>query len=163
MEDLAALRTLGIGVTLIPEFHLSKAGGRFAAQTDEACAMVAPLVQLVSLGVPVAAGTDNSPVNPFASMRAMMTRRERATGRVLGASARTPAELALRALTMNGAWLTFEESVKGAIRPGNYADLAVLSDDPLTTPADELERIACVATMVGGQFVHGASEVGAHA
>ncbi len=163
MEDLAALKALGVGVTLIPEFHLSKAGGRFASQPDEICAMVAPLVHLESLGVPVAAGTDNSPVTPFASMRAMMTRQERVTGRILGASARAPAELALRALTVNGAWLTFEENVKGAVRPGNHADLAVLSDDPLTTPAEALERITCVATMVGGQFVYGAAEVGAHA
>jgi predicted amidohydrolase YtcJ len=163
MEDLAALKALGIGVTLIPEFHLSKAGGRFASQSDETCAMVAPLLQLASLGVPVAAGTDNSPVTPFASMRAMMTRQERVTGRVLGASARAPAELALRALTVNGAWFTFDEHVKGAISPGKYADLAVLSADPLTTPADDLERITCAATMVGGQFVHGASEMGEHA
>ncbi|MFT4118791.1 amidohydrolase [Bradyrhizobium sp.] len=162
MEDLAALKALGVGVTLIPEFHLSKAGNRFASRSDDECAMVAPLVQLSSLGIPVAAGSDNSPVTPFAGMRAMMTRQERTTGRVLGSSACAPAEVALRALTVNGAWLTFEEHVKGAIVPGNYADLAVLSDDPLGTPADSLERIACVATMVGGQFVHGASEIGAN-
>lgn len=156
MEELEALRALGVGVTLIPGFHLYKVGSRFASHSDDECAMVAPLVQLASLGVPVAAGTDNSPVTPFAAMRAMMDRRERTTGRVLGASACAPAELALRALTVNGAWLTFEETVKGAIRAGNYADLAVLSDDPLATPAEKLESIECVATMVGGQFVHGA-------
>lgn len=157
MEDLEALKALGVGVTLIPEFHLSKAGNRFASHADEECATIAPLRQLSSLGVPVAAGSDNSPVTPFAAMRAMMTRQERTTGRILGSSACAPAELALRALTVNGAWLTREEHVKGAIRPGNYADIAVLSDDPLATPADALERIACVATMVGGEFVHGAA------
>jgi hypothetical protein len=159
MEDLQALVPLGVGVTLIPEFHLSKAGNRFASQSDEACAMVAPLVQLASLGVPVAAGSDNSPVSPFASMRAMMTRRERTTGRVLGPSALAPAETALRALTVNGAWLTFEENAKGVVRAGRYADLTVLSADPLATPADDLERIECVATMVAGKFVHGANNM----
>jgi predicted amidohydrolase YtcJ len=157
MEDLAALKSLGVGVTLIPEFHLAKAGGRFAKLDDEACARVAPAAQLAQLGVPVSAGTDNSPVNPFATMRAMMTRQERVTGRVLGKAARASAELALRCLTVNGAWLTFEENVKGAIRAGNYADLAVLSGDPLATPADRLERLSCIATMAGGRFVHGAA------
>ncbi|WJR79947.1 amidohydrolase family protein [Bradyrhizobium sp. NP1] len=159
MDDLAALKALGVGVTLIPEFHLAKAGSRFAKLADEACELVAPVVQLASLGVPVAAGTDNSPVNPFASMRAMMTRRERVTGRILGAAACASAELALRCLTVNGAWLTFEEETKGAARAGNLADLAVLSGDPLATPADALERLSCVATMVGGQFVHGAADM----
>jgi predicted amidohydrolase YtcJ len=159
MEDLAALKALGIGVTLIPEFHLSKAGSRFAGLSDEDCAQVAPVVQLAALGVPVAAGSDNSPVSPFACMRAMMTRRERVTGRVIGASARASAELALRCLTVNGAWLTFEEDVKGAIRVGNFADVAVLSGDPLTTPADELENLLCLATLAGGRFVHGSADL----
>lgn len=158
MDDLAALRSLGVGVTLIPEFHLYKAGGRFANLSDEECALVAPAVQLAQLGVPVSAGTDNSPVNPLASMRAMMTRRQRTTGRILGASSRASAELALRCLTVNGAWLTFEEGRKGAICVGNYADLAVLSDDPLTTPPEDLENISCRATLVAGRFVYGSAD-----
>jgi predicted amidohydrolase YtcJ len=157
-EDLAALKPLGVGVTLIPEFHLCKAGSRFAELADEACGLVAPIAQLSALGIPVAAGTDNSPVNPFASMRAMMTRRERTTGRVLGTAARVSAELALRTLTVNGAWLTFEENVKGAIRAGCHADLAVLDGDPLAVRADELENLKCLATLVGGRFVHGSGE-----
>jgi predicted amidohydrolase YtcJ len=154
-SDLARLKALGIGVTLIPDYHVWKVGTRFFPLSEADRELVSPTAQLDALGVPVACGTDNSPFNPLATMRAMRTRRERTTGEVLGAGGRTSAELALRAMTQNGAWFSFEENVKGRIIPGYFADLAVLSGCPLTTPGEELETLSCLATMVGGRFVHG--------
>lgn len=154
-SDLARLKALGIGVTLIPDYHVWKVGTRFFPLSEADRALVSPTAQLDALGVPVACGTDNSPLNPLAAMRAMRTRRERTTGEVLGAAGRTSAELALRAMTQNGAWFSFEENVKGRIAPGYLADLAVLSGCPLTTSGEELETLSCLATMVGGRFVHG--------
>jgi predicted amidohydrolase YtcJ len=58
-------------------------------------------------------------------------------------------------MTRNGAWFSFEEKVKGRIAPGYLADLAVLSACPLQTPGEELDSLTCLATMVGGRFVHG--------
>ena len=153
--DLARLKALGIGVTLIPDYHLWKVGTRFFPLSEADRALVAPAAQLDALGVPVACGTDNSPCNPLATLRAMRLRRERTTGEVIGAGGCASAELALRAMTQNGAWFSFEETVKGRIMPGYYADLAVLSGCPLTTPGEELETLSCLATMVGGRFVHG--------
>jgi len=154
-SDLARLKALGIGVTLIPDYHVWKVGTRFFPLSEADRELVSPTAQLDALGVPVACGTDNSPFNPLATMRAMRTRRERTTGEILGAGGRTSAELALRAMTQNGAWFSFEEAVKGRIVPGYFADLAVLSGCPLTTPGEELETLSCIATMVGGRFVHG--------
>jgi predicted amidohydrolase YtcJ len=154
-SDLARLKALGIGVTLIPDYHVWKVGTRFFPLCEADRELVSPTAQLDALGVPVACGTDNSPFNPLATMRAMRTRRERTTGEVLGAGGRTSAELALRAMTQNGAWFSFEENVKGRIAPGYFADLTVLSGCPLTVPGEELETLSCLATMVGGKFVHG--------
>lgn len=154
-SDLARLKALGIGVTLIPDYHVWKVGTRFFPLPEADRELVSPTAQLDALGVPVACGTDNSPLNPLATMRAMRTRRERTTGTVLGAAACASPELALRAMTQNGAWFSFEENVKGRIMPGYFADLAVLSGCPLTTPGEELETLSCLATMVGGRFVHG--------
>ena len=153
--DLARLKALGIGVTLIPDYHVWKVGTRFFPLSEADRELVSPTAQLDALGVPVACGTDNSPFNPLAAMRAMQTRRERTTGEVLGAGGRTSAELALRAMTQNGAWFSFEENIKGRIVPGYLADLAVLSGCPLTTPGEDMETLSCLATMVGGRFVHG--------
>lgn len=154
-SDLARLKALGIGVTLIPDYHIWKVGTRFFPLSEDDRELVSPTAQLDALGIPVACGTDNSPFNPLATMRAMRTRRERTTGEVLGAGGRTSSELALRAMTQNGAWFSFEENVKGRIMPGYFADLAVLSGCPLTTPGEDLETLSCLATMVGGRFVHG--------
>ncbi len=154
-SDLARLKALGIGVTLIPDYHIWKVGTRFFPLSEDNRELVSPTAQLDALGIPVACGTDNSPFNPLATMRAMRTRRERTTGEVLGVGGRTSPELALRAMTQNGAWFSFEENVKGRILPGYFADLAVLSGCPLTMPGEDLETLSCLATMVGGRFVHG--------
>ncbi|MGB3447711.1 MAG: amidohydrolase family protein [Xanthobacteraceae bacterium] len=154
-SDLARLKALGIGVTLIPDYHVWKVGTRFFPLSEADRELVSPTAQLDALGVPVACGTDNSPFNPLATMRAMRTRRERTTGEVLGAGGQTSAELALRAMTQNGAWFSFEENIKGRIVPGYFADLAALDGCPLTTPGEDMETLSCLATMVGGRFVHG--------
>ncbi len=63
-------------------------------------------------------------------------------------------EQALIASTANPAWLAGDERRRGKLLPGYLADLVVLSRDPLDCPADELESVAVVATMVGGRWVH---------
>ena len=64
------------------------------------------------------------------------------------------AEQALRATTVNAAWLAGDERRRGKLVPGNYADLTVLSRDPLECPPEELPEIEVVATMLGGRWVH---------
>ena len=40
------------------------------------------------------------------------------------------------------------------MEPGKFADLAVLTADPLTVEEDKLADIASRMTMVGGKIVH---------
>ncbi len=115
-----------------------------------------PARALLELGVPVSVGTDNIPYDPVITLWAMVARQERRTGRVVGEGGRVPPDQALRLMTVAGAWLTFDEQVKGPLAPGYHADLAVLSRDPLDTPFGALRGIDCLVTMVGGRFVHGA-------
>jgi predicted amidohydrolase YtcJ len=65
-------------------------------------------------------------------------------------------EQALVASTVTPAWLSGDERQRGRLLPGYFADLVVLSRDPLECPPEELETVDVVATMVGGRWVHNA-------
>ena len=60
-------------------------------------------------------------------------------------------EQILPLLTINGAFATFDEDVKGSLTPGKYADLVILSGNPLGTSVDGLLSIQTLMTMVGGK------------
>jgi hypothetical protein len=74
---------------------------------------------------------------------------------VLGADQRISRAEALRLETINNAFLTFEEQLKGSIEPGKLADLVVLPEDLLTCPDKHIEQMQVVMTMVGGKIVYG--------
>lgn len=154
-EDLRRVQRLGVAVTLIPPHYIWKVGHRFFDLPAEELDLLSPARRLVELGVPVSAGTDAVPYDPLFCLWVMTTRRERTTGRVMGPGGRMSNEAALRLLTVNGAWLTFDEGRKGPLVPGYFADLAVMSGDPLETAGDDLLELQCRATMVNGRWVHG--------
>lgn len=62
-------------------------------------------------------------------------------------------EQALLAFTQRAAYAAFEEKERGAIRPGQWADLTVLSADVMQVPPAEILQAKCVLTMVGGEVV----------
>jgi predicted amidohydrolase YtcJ len=68
------------------------------------------------------------------------------------------AEEALRATTVNPAWLCGDEHRRGMLVPGHDADLVVLDRDPVTCPPEELAAIEVIATMVSGRWVYRGSE-----
>ncbi|WP_166657919.1 amidohydrolase [Actinokineospora alba] len=67
---------------------------------------------------------------------------------------RLTVDQALRLLTVDAAYGTFEEDVKGTLASGKYADIVILSDDPTTVEVHRLPTIEVLATMVGGRTEH---------
>ena len=62
-------------------------------------------------------------------------------------------EEAIRGYTHNGAYITFEEDIKGTLEPGMLADMIVLSDDLLTIDPERILDVVVEKTIVGGRVV----------
>jgi predicted amidohydrolase YtcJ len=67
---------------------------------------------------------------------------------------RVSVETALRAYTVNGAYASFEETVKGQIKPGMLADVVILSQDLFRIPPAEIHKTRVDVTVFGGRVVY---------
>ncbi|MFC6708821.1 amidohydrolase [Paracoccus cavernae] len=134
------------------EFFKERYGGDVTANAP-------PIRDMLELGVPVGAGSDSTRVasyNPWVAMEWLVTGKtlggeETRTGRQL-----LTREEALELYTVGSAWFSGEDALKGRLAPGQFADLAVLSDDYLTVPADDIGAIESLLTFTGGKVVYGA-------
>ncbi len=63
-------------------------------------------------------------------------------------------EEALLLMTINAAYALFMEEKVGSPKPGKFADLIILSDNPLTVDLDSLKDLRVLMTMVGGRVEH---------
>lgn len=106
-------------------------------------------------GIQVAAGSDFSPgpFDPRMGIQGMVTRTGW-NGETWGANQRVSAEEALKINTLNGAYNSREEAIKGSITPGKLADFVVLAEDPHTIEKEKIKDIAIVRTVTGGATVY---------
>ncbi len=110
---------------------------------------------LLDAGVVAAAGSDFSPgpFDPRMAIQGMVTRTGW-DGKTWGANQRISVEEALRVNTINGAYNSHEEAIKGSITPGKLADFVVLAEDPFTIAKEKIKDIQIVRTVVGGRTVY---------
>ena len=110
---------------------------------------------MLDAGIWAAAGSDFSP-GPFAPLMGIqgMVTRTGWDGKTWGANQRITVDEALRVNTINGAYASREEAIKGSIAPGKLADFVVLSEDLNTVAADKIKDVQIVRTVVGGATVY---------
>ena len=106
-------------------------------------------------GIHVAAGSDfdPGPFDPRMGIQGMVTRTGW-NGETWGANQRISVEEALRVNTLNGAYNSHEEAIKGSITPGKLADFVVLADDLYTVDHEKIKDIEIVRTVVGGSTIY---------
>jgi predicted amidohydrolase YtcJ len=107
-------------------------------------------------GIPVPGASDYGPgpFEPLMALQSMVTRKDY-NGNVWGPRQRVTIDEALTIATINGAYASHEENVKGSITAGKYADFVVLDKDPHDVDPDTIKDIKLVRTVVGGKTVHG--------
>ena len=110
---------------------------------------------LLDAGIHAAAGSDFSP-GPFAPLMGIqgMVTRTGWDGTTWGANQRISVDEAIRVNTINGAYASHEEGIKGSITPNKLADFVILADDPHTVAPGKIKDIQIVRTVVGGTTVH---------
>lgn len=105
-------------------------------------------------GVKVAPASDYPP-GPFEPLMAIqsMTTRKDLTGKVWGENQRISVAEAVEICTMNGAFASYEETLKGSIASGKLADFVMLGRDPFAEPPDSIKSIPVARTVLGGRTV----------
>jgi predicted amidohydrolase YtcJ len=101
-------------------------------------------------------------MNPFFAIWEIVTR-ETHSGEKNAPQESISAREAIRGYTMNGAYSAFEEKGKGSIEAGKFADLIVVSDDPLTIDQNRLKDIHVLMTMIDGRVTYRSDEWSARA
>ncbi len=155
-EQVAKMKKLDV----VPSFfvnHVYYWGDRHESifLGPERAARISPLATAIREGLLFSLHSDLpvTPVDPFFSMSCAVNRITR-DGKVLGEKECISPYDALKAYTINAAYTSFEEDLKGSIEPGKLADFAILSDNPLTVPFEKIKDIHVLQTVVGGQSVY---------
>jgi len=142
-----------IHITQQPNFTYTLEG-RYAANLDGwRLDHNNPLRSPMDHGITVAISSDILPIGPMVGLYAAVTRKGM-SGQVYGPDETITIEEAIRAYTLTGAYLNFEEEVKGSLEPGKFADMIVLSNDILTIDPERIMDIEVEQTYVNGKLVY---------
>jgi predicted amidohydrolase YtcJ len=146
------LAALGAAVSANPYYHyiLSEMYSGDWLGPDRGPQMVR-LGSLESKGVPIGLHSD-SPMAPLSPLTLMWTAvaRENISGEKTGQGEVMSRYGALKAITIDAAWILGLEDSIGSIRAGKAADFTVLAADPLTVPLEQLRSIEVIGTVYAG-------------
>ncbi|MCQ3931909.1 MAG: amidohydrolase [Chloroflexi bacterium] len=150
-------RAKSIGVMVAPQtIFLYVLGANFRRYLpDELMPRCYPVREMIETGLTVALSSDAPVVkddNPLRGMQAAILRAD-PSGATIAPEQAISAEQALYCYTMGGAIASGDEENRGSLTVGKWADLAVLSDNPLKVDPAALTDIQVDMTFVGGKLV----------
>ncbi|MBL0922220.1 MAG: amidohydrolase family protein [Phycisphaerales bacterium] len=159
-RNLERIRALDGGVAV--QHRMAFQGEYFVSRYGaEAARRSPPIRKMLRMGIPVGAGTDGTRVasyNPWVAFSWMIAGRTVGGLALYGDDNLLSRQEALRLLTQGSAHFSGEQSVKGIIAPGQYADFAVLDRDCMSVGEVECRGTSALLTVLGGQVVFGAEE-----
>jgi len=144
------MRDYGIIASCQPAFIHSDSNWLEKRLGKERCNYTYPFKSIVDAGVVLAAGSDCPVENPdpILGLHCMVTRNGFIPEECLAIKA------ALKAYTINGAYTSFEEDIKGSIEVGKLADFVILDKNPLKVPKDRIREIQVIETIIRGRTVY---------
>ncbi len=149
MPLIKRLKQQGVVVTIQPkvittEFAVWSANQRLGNRAR----LLHPLKTLLDEGVKVAAGSDcpMEPLSAFLGVQEMVTRQSYPEQRL-------SLDEALRLYTLNAAYSSGEEAIKGSLEEGKLADLIILSKDISEVPTGEIKDVAVDFVVLNGMLL----------
>ena len=159
LPTLERMKTLGVGWLFQNALYFR--GGAFVRQRgQEAAGVSPPIVSAINMGLKVAAGTDAHRVmsfHPFVALQWILDGRSVDGQRTRDAREIPSREQALAAYTLGSAWFAHDERERGSLAVGKLADFAVLSEDYVSVPAEQIGALRSLMTVVGGRVVYAAA------
>jgi predicted amidohydrolase YtcJ len=145
----------GIVPSMQPAFFWEFGDGYIANYGQHRADIMFPVKSMTRMGVRVAGGTD-APVTHYAPLFAIEQAMTRATmdGQVCGPDECVDLDTAIRLHTINGAYASFEENLKGSIEVGKLADLTLLEEDLSRVPVTKIRHTGVAMTVIGGEVVY---------
>jgi hypothetical protein len=149
----ARIKRLGVIPVLQPGFIWELADNWFRQLGKEKCSQFKPFKSLLNNNIPIAFSSDRPVVSgaPLLGIHSAVNQKTR-TGQDYAPEEKITPQEALRCYTLNGAYATFEDKIKGSIEEGKLADLVVLAEDPTEVNPEKIKDISVEATMVGGEL-----------
>ena len=131
-------------------------GEKWKEYGDEKIAWMFAHRSFLDAGIRVPGASDYTPgpFEPLMAIQSMVTRKDY-RGRVWGPSQKVTVDEALTIATINGAYASSEENLKGSITAGKLADFVMLEKDPHDSEPDQIMNIKVNRTVIGGKTVYG--------
>jgi hypothetical protein len=159
-RNIERIQALGGGIAI--QHRMAFQGEYFLARYgQEAARHTPPIKAMLAQGVPVGAGTDATRVasyNPWVALYWLVTGKTLGGLALYGDDNLLDRKTALYLWTKGSSWFSGEQERKGALSVGEYADLAVLSEDYFSVEAEQIKNIESVLTVLGGRIVYADGE-----
>ncbi len=147
--QIERIRQLGIVASMQPNFagewsgpdglYETRLGKRRLRQNN-------PYRFLLDEGIPMPFGSDGMPFHPLYGIWSAVNHPVK--------ESRITLEEAVRAYTLDSAYASFEEDIKGSIEPGKLADMIIIDRDILECPVDDIKDTEVLRTFLGGKTVY---------
>lgn len=155
-EQLVRMKNLNICAGLSSAFIYGLGDSHLDALGYDRLVDAFPAKTLMESGIPVACNCDFPvcQVNPMLGIYSMVVRKTESGQSFGGTKEAIDRIAALRAYTINAAYLIWKEEALGSLKPGKIADMVVFADDFLSVPDEELKDVRVYMTVANGEVVY---------
>jgi len=162
-DILERCRRLNILIDAQPAWFYKDSDAMNTILGEERIRYFHPYKTIINSGLMFCAGSDHmikfdskasiNPYNPFLGMYTMITHKTERGNCYYPEESISRIE-ALKAYTVNNAFKSREENIKGSIEPGKLADFVILNKDILSCTPEELRDMTVESTIMGGRVVY---------